>query len=127
MFTPVVFKAIIGVSRRGSEKFRALHTEEAFNGLFDFSIAPKAPSGEILLQSQKQMKVTCYTGLLATDHVILNHGQVTWTTPEMAPPLLTTTPHPREDVSAFDRFSVHRFPERRVFSGTGVELMTCLP
>ncbi|GFU79338.1 hypothetical protein TNCV_2138611 [Trichonephila clavipes] len=25
-------------------------------------------------------------GLLATDHVILNHGQVTWTTPEMAPP-----------------------------------------
>ncbi|GFX08529.1 uncharacterized protein TNCV_4170281 [Trichonephila clavipes] len=32
-------------------------------------------------------------GLLATDHVILNHGQVTWTTPELAPPLLTTTPH----------------------------------
>ncbi|GFX38511.1 hypothetical protein TNCV_2344831 [Trichonephila clavipes] len=26
-------------------------------------------------------------GLLATDHVILNHGQVTWTTPELAPPL----------------------------------------
>ncbi|GFT51526.1 hypothetical protein TNCV_4218891 [Trichonephila clavipes] len=38
-------------------------------------------------------------GLLATDHVILNHGQVTWTTPELAPPLLTTTPHQREDVS----------------------------
>ncbi|GFU25315.1 uncharacterized protein TNCV_1739561 [Trichonephila clavipes] len=32
-------------------------------------------------------------GLLATDHVILNHGQVAWTTPELAPPLLTTTPH----------------------------------
>ncbi|GFW51348.1 hypothetical protein TNCV_3254771 [Trichonephila clavipes] len=31
-------------------------------------------------------------GLLGTDHVILNHGQVTWTTPELAPPLLTTTP-----------------------------------
>ncbi|GFW45547.1 hypothetical protein TNCV_3244871 [Trichonephila clavipes] len=31
-------------------------------------------------------------GLLATDHVILNHSQVTWTTPELAPPLLTTTP-----------------------------------
>ncbi|GFS78571.1 hypothetical protein TNCV_3147991 [Trichonephila clavipes] len=30
-------------------------------------------------------------GLLATDHVILNHGQVTWTTPELAPPLLTKT------------------------------------
>ncbi|GFT45811.1 hypothetical protein TNCV_1781481 [Trichonephila clavipes] len=25
-------------------------------------------------------------GLLATYHVILNHGQVTWTTPELAPP-----------------------------------------
>ncbi|GFW01653.1 hypothetical protein TNCV_4085681 [Trichonephila clavipes] len=31
-------------------------------------------------------------GLLAMDHVILNHGQVMWTTPELAPPLLTTTP-----------------------------------
>ncbi|GFW61364.1 uncharacterized protein TNCV_4136821 [Trichonephila clavipes] len=50
-------------------------------------------------------------GLLATDHTILNHGQVTWTTPELAP-------HQREDVSALDRFSVHRCPTRRVFSGT---------
>ncbi|GFU61741.1 hypothetical protein TNCV_4612191 [Trichonephila clavipes] len=25
-------------------------------------------------------------GLLATDHVILNHGQVTWTAPELASP-----------------------------------------
>ncbi|GFU86602.1 uncharacterized protein TNCV_1433411 [Trichonephila clavipes] len=48
------------------------------------------------------------------DHVILNHGQVTWTTPELAPPLLTTTPHQREDVSALDRFIVHRCPTRRV-------------
>ncbi|GFT74811.1 retrovirus-related Pol polyprotein from transposon opus [Trichonephila clavipes] len=63
-------------------------------------------------------------GLLATDHVILNHGQVTWTTPELAPPLLTTTPHQREDVSALDRFRVHRCPTRRVFSGTGLELVT---
>ncbi|GFT51636.1 uncharacterized protein TNCV_2632961 [Trichonephila clavipes] len=61
------------------------------------------------------------------DHVILNHGQVTWTTPELAPPLLTTTSHQREDVSALDRFNVHRCPTRRVFSGTGIELMTCLP
>ncbi|GFW98460.1 uncharacterized protein TNCV_3790911 [Trichonephila clavipes] len=60
-------------------------------------------------------------GLLGTDHVILNHGQVTWTTPELAPPLLTTTPHQREDVSALDRFNVHRCPTRRVFSGTGLE------
>ncbi|GFT21986.1 peptidase A2 domain-containing protein [Trichonephila clavipes] len=63
-------------------------------------------------------------GLLATDHVILNHGQVTWTTPELAPPLLTTTPHQQEDVSALDRFNVHRCPTRRVFSGTGLELVT---
>ncbi|GFV57784.1 uncharacterized protein TNCV_1565921 [Trichonephila clavipes] len=63
-------------------------------------------------------------GLLETDHVILNHGQVTWTTPELTPPLLTTTPHQREDVSALDRFNVHRCPTRRVFSGTGLELVT---
>ncbi|GFW74422.1 fatty acid synthase [Trichonephila clavipes] len=33
-------------------------------------------------------------GLLATDHVILNHGQVTWTTPELAQssPNYHTTP-----------------------------------
>ncbi|GFX57885.1 uncharacterized protein TNCV_3068521 [Trichonephila clavipes] len=69
--------------------------------------------------------VQCSTrGLLATDHVILNHGQVTWTTPELAPPLLTTTPHQREDVSALDRFNVHRCPTRRVFSGTGLKPVT---
>ncbi|GFW99897.1 uncharacterized protein TNCV_2126051 [Trichonephila clavipes] len=59
-----------------------------------------------------------YMRALATDHVILNHGQVMWTTPELALPLLTTTPHQREDVSALDRFNVHRCPTRRVFSGT---------
>ncbi|GFU83601.1 uncharacterized protein TNCV_1886361 [Trichonephila clavipes] len=63
-------------------------------------------------------------GLLATDHVILNHGQVTWTTPELAPPLLTSTSHQREDVSALDRFNVHRCPTRRIFSGTGLKLVT---
>ncbi|GFV32597.1 uncharacterized protein TNCV_2960071 [Trichonephila clavipes] len=49
---------------------------------------------------------------------------MTWTTPELAPPLLTTPPHQREDVSALDRFNVHRCPTRRVFSGTGLELVT---
>ncbi|GFX58108.1 uncharacterized protein TNCV_4048661 [Trichonephila clavipes] len=65
-------------------------------------------------------------GLLATDHVILNHGQVTWTKPELAPPSPNyhTTPHQREDVSALDRYNVHRCPTRRVFSGTGLELLT---
>ncbi|GFV39845.1 uncharacterized protein TNCV_4144821 [Trichonephila clavipes] len=61
--------------------------------------------------------------LLATDHIILNHGQVTWTTPEQALPLLTTAPHQREDVLALDRFNVHRSPPRRVFSGTGLEIV----
>ncbi|GFT56329.1 hypothetical protein TNCV_2331391 [Trichonephila clavipes] len=54
--------------------------------------------------------------------------RVTWTTPELAPPLLTTTPHLREDVSALDRFNVHRCPNTAtagLFSGTGLELMTC--
>ncbi|GFU68340.1 uncharacterized protein TNCV_1534601 [Trichonephila clavipes] len=39
-------------------------------------------------------------------------------------PLLTTTPHQQEDVSPLDRFNVHRCPTRRVFSGTGLELVT---
>ncbi|GFV06719.1 putative DD41D transposase [Trichonephila clavipes] len=60
-------------------------------------------------------------GPLATDHVILNHGQVTWTTPELAPP---SPNYHTEDVSALDRFNVHRCPTRRVFSGTGLELVT---
>ncbi|GFU66631.1 uncharacterized protein TNCV_3111151 [Trichonephila clavipes] len=62
-------------------------------------------------------------GLLMTDHEILNHGQVTWTTSELAPSLRTTTPH-QQNVSALDRFSVHRCPTRRVFSGIGLELVT---
>ncbi|GFU16236.1 uncharacterized protein TNCV_2169151 [Trichonephila clavipes] len=53
-----------------------------------------------------------------------NFGQVTWMTPELAPPLLTTTPHQREDISALDRFSVHRCPTRQFFSGTELELVT---
>ncbi|GFT34495.1 uncharacterized protein TNCV_4124761 [Trichonephila clavipes] len=44
-----------------------------------------------------------------------------WTTPELS---ATTPPHQREDVSALDRFSVHHCPTRRVFSGTGLELVT---
>ncbi|GFS98601.1 DUF4371 domain-containing protein [Trichonephila clavipes] len=42
---------------------------------------------------------------------------MTWTTPELAP-------HQRENVSALDRFNVHRCPTRRIFSGTGLELVT---
>ncbi|GFV15193.1 uncharacterized protein TNCV_4650251 [Trichonephila clavipes] len=57
------------------------------------------------------------------DHVILNHGQVMWTTPELVPPLLTSSPHQREDVSSLVRFNMHRCPTRRIFSGTGLELV----
>ncbi|GFV30562.1 uncharacterized protein TNCV_41871 [Trichonephila clavipes] len=63
--------------------------------------------------------------LLATDLVILNHGQVTRMTPKLAPSLLTTTSHQWEDVSALDIFNVHRSLTRWVFSGTGLELVTC--
>ncbi|GFT03772.1 hypothetical protein TNCV_411521 [Trichonephila clavipes] len=48
------------------------------------------------------------------DLVILKNGQMTRATHELAPPLLTTTPHQREDISALDRFNVHRCPTRRV-------------
>ncbi|GFS50439.1 hypothetical protein TNCV_2022451 [Trichonephila clavipes] len=47
------------------------------------------------------------------DLVILKNGQMTRATPELAPPILTTTPHQREDISALDRFNVHRCPTRR--------------
>ncbi|GFW34020.1 uncharacterized protein TNCV_287041 [Trichonephila clavipes] len=66
-------------------------------------------------------------GLLTTYLAILNYGQVTRMTPELAPPLLTTTLHQPEDVGALVRFNVHRCPTRQVFSGSGLELMTYLP
>ncbi|GFW29373.1 uncharacterized protein TNCV_743151 [Trichonephila clavipes] len=46
------------------------------------------------------------------------------TIPELTPPLLTITPQQREDVSDLDRFNMHRAPTRRVFSGTGLDLVT---
>ncbi|GFX96197.1 hypothetical protein TNCV_2290851 [Trichonephila clavipes] len=46
--------------------------------------APKSKLGLIDLILTSHCSAT--RGLLATDHVILNHGQVTWTTPELAPP-----------------------------------------
>ncbi|GFV65622.1 uncharacterized protein TNCV_2713501 [Trichonephila clavipes] len=49
---------------------------------------------------------------------------MTWTTPELTPPLLITTPHQRENFSALDRFNLNRCPTRRVLSGPGFELVT---
>ncbi|GFV48552.1 histone-lysine N-methyltransferase SETMAR [Trichonephila clavipes] len=47
-------------------------------------------------------------------------------TPELAPPILTTTPRQREDVSALYIFNVYHCLTRRSFSGTGLELVTRL-
>ncbi|GFV32585.1 uncharacterized protein TNCV_4744681 [Trichonephila clavipes] len=65
-------------------------------------------------------------GFLATEQVILNNGQVTWTAPELEPPSPNyhTTPRQREDFLALDRFNVHCSLTRCVFSGTGLELVT---
>ncbi|GFW74025.1 hypothetical protein TNCV_545491 [Trichonephila clavipes] len=67
-------------------------------------------------------------GLLTTDHVILNHGQVMRKTPELEPfsPNYNTTPMGGL-LCALDRFNVHRSPTRWVFSGTGLELVTSQP
>ncbi|GFV94374.1 uncharacterized protein TNCV_3352121 [Trichonephila clavipes] len=77
-----------------------------------------------ILSMKTSRTVQLHEGFLATNQVILNHGQVTSTTSELALPLLTTTPHQRNDVSALNRFKVQRFPTRRVFSGTGLKLVT---
>ncbi|GFS77960.1 hypothetical protein TNCV_2028301 [Trichonephila clavipes] len=49
---------------------------------------------QAVVQQASRNIMSATRGLLATDHVILNHGQVTWTTPELAPPSLNyhTTP-----------------------------------
>ncbi|GFW11848.1 uncharacterized protein TNCV_4100591 [Trichonephila clavipes] len=61
-------------------------------------------------------------GLLATNHVTSNYVQVMWTTSELAP--LSKLPLQRKDISALDRFNMHRCPAQLVFSGTGLELVT---
>ncbi|GFU89299.1 uncharacterized protein TNCV_4979421 [Trichonephila clavipes] len=91
-------------------------------GCMESSFSPDATPSITMLRRHTAKETS--RGLLATDHVILNHGQVTWTTPELAPSLLTSTSHERQDVSALDRFNVHRCPTRRVFSGTGLKLVT---
>ncbi|GBM80762.1 hypothetical protein AVEN_10628-1 [Araneus ventricosus] len=52
--------------------------------------------------------------------MILNLGQMTRTTPELATPLQTSAPHKREDVcpSTYD-LSCNRPNTRRIFSGVG--------
>ncbi|GFS58770.1 hypothetical protein TNCV_4270851 [Trichonephila clavipes] len=45
------------------------------------------------------------------DLVILKNGQMTRATPELAHPL-SQLPHQRDDISALDRYNVHRCPKR---------------
>ncbi|GFV84933.1 retrovirus-related Pol polyprotein from transposon 412 [Trichonephila clavipes] len=113
--------AHLGVTKTKDAIFKTFYRPKCFSDVEDFvKTTDKCQLIDLILTSH----CSATRGLLATDHVILNHGQVTWTTPELAPPLLTTTPHLREDVSALDRFNVHRCPTRRIFSGTGLELVT---
>ncbi|GFV56657.1 uncharacterized protein TNCV_4283201 [Trichonephila clavipes] len=112
----------------GGEAFLCVHE---FSKMESATAVPPGPilSGVLQVHCTQAAKVVggrrpSTRGLLATDHVILNHGQETWMTPELAPPLLTTTPHQREDVSTLDGFNVHRCLTRWVFSGTGPELVT---
>ncbi|GFY07432.1 uncharacterized protein TNCV_5086171 [Trichonephila clavipes] len=108
----------MGGGLRGEMDLRRLHQTCSIGLRFgDFHF--QSIYGEyLILQEIHQLSTR---GLLATDHVILNHGQVTWTTPELAPPSPNYHTHQREDVSALDRFNAHRCPTRRVFSGTGFE------
>ncbi|GFU73137.1 uncharacterized protein TNCV_1354281 [Trichonephila clavipes] len=107
----------------GTNVVREINLIERFL-LCDIEISPELSAFIKNAKISALFLKTATRGLLATDHVILNHGQVTWTTPKLAPPLLTTTPHQREDVSALDRFNMHRCPTRRIFSGTGLEPVT---
>ncbi|GFT09175.1 hypothetical protein TNCV_4106061 [Trichonephila clavipes] len=62
-------------------------------------------------------------GFLATVLVILNHGQVTRTTPELTLPSPNFHITPTGGRLSLDIFSVHRSSTRRVLSGTRLELM----
>ncbi|GBM13752.1 hypothetical protein AVEN_90016-1 [Araneus ventricosus] len=59
-------------------------------------------------------------GYFGTDLVILNHGQITRTTPELASPLQTSAPHQREDVwpHTYD-LTCNRSTTRLILSGIG--------
>ncbi|GFU81871.1 hypothetical protein TNCV_2536801 [Trichonephila clavipes] len=54
-------------------------------------------SRDVLPRGGTSQHYSAARGLLVTDLVILNHGQFT-RTPELAPPLLTSTPNQREDI-----------------------------
>ncbi|GFX15590.1 hypothetical protein TNCV_2130781 [Trichonephila clavipes] len=70
------------------------HNNNFFNDVADhFAKVATAKDVEVSVPAPRSYVIKITTrGLLATDLVLLNHGQVTRTTPELEPPLLTTTP-----------------------------------
>ncbi|GFV42515.1 hypothetical protein TNCV_2905241 [Trichonephila clavipes] len=66
-------------------------------------------------------------GPMAADLVILNHGQVTRTTPEPTPPSPNYYTTPMGGRFNSLRYSLHRSPTRWAYSGTGLEFMTRNP
>ncbi|GBL78861.1 hypothetical protein AVEN_48849-1 [Araneus ventricosus] len=63
-----------------------------------------------------------HEGYFGTDLVILNRGQMTRTTPELAPPLQTSAPHQWEDVwlPTYD-LACNTPNTRPIFSGIGFQ------
>ncbi|GFS52157.1 hypothetical protein TNCV_1105411 [Trichonephila clavipes] len=59
------------------EKLRALHVEEAFNGLFDISISSKAPSGEILIRSRNWVFEVIWCEMRTVSRMIGSHHMLT--------------------------------------------------
>ncbi|GBL87125.1 hypothetical protein AVEN_218808-1 [Araneus ventricosus] len=72
-------------------------------------------------QRPTNWSVQQHEGYFGTDFLILKRGgQMTRTTPELAPPLQTSAPHQREDVwpTTYD-LACNRPNTRRIFSGIG--------
>ncbi|GFW05340.1 hypothetical protein TNCV_3358591 [Trichonephila clavipes] len=79
------------------------------------------------LSEDHRRTVSATRGLLATDHVILNHDQVMRMAPKLAAPSFDFHTSSTERRLSFDRFNMPRSLTRRVFSDTGLELMTNRP
>ncbi|GFV84217.1 cubilin [Trichonephila clavipes] len=73
------------LSFREEKKTNRRDLKKSRNSEFTFATAEKAIGAEGFKAVWTEVSKTT-GGLLATDHEILNHGQVTWTTPELAPP-----------------------------------------
>ncbi|GFT54913.1 uncharacterized protein TNCV_4888661 [Trichonephila clavipes] len=73
----------------------------------------------IFLNGRLNLNVALFSYTRALGDVILNHGQVTWTTPELSP-----NSHTRPTGGGFSSRQIERCPTRRVLSGTGLDLAT---